>query len=461
MDRQASKAALYERTVITTGRAKKTEGAPAGLRFTRSDVEAISAKNHEPVWLAQRRLAAWQTFEAAPYPTLQDEAWRRTDIRPFNMGDIRLPSLNGRGPARRVPAYLRRPLVGRQPGGLLVINHGQVEETDLALEFRERGVIFADFLTAARSHGDLLQKFVGRAVKPEDGKFAALAAALVQTGVFLYVPPGVELDLPLHSVIWSPGAGTSFFTHVLVVLDEGARATYVHETASPTTEGQALHAGALELVVGDRAHLTCVELQSWGKHVWNFTHERARLGRDSHLGWIFGAIGTRLTKSFMTADLDGQGSQAFMSGFYFADGEQHLDHDTQQNHHAPHATSDFLFKGALKDKSRSVWQGMIFVAPGAQKTDGYQANRNLVLSKEARADSIPGLEILADDVRCTHGATVGQIDQEHVFYLMSRGLPRSDAEKIVVDGFFDPVMQRIPFDGVRKRLKKAIVDKMG
>jgi len=149
-----------------------------------------------------------------------------------------------------------------------------------------------------------------------------------------------------------------------------------------------------------------------------------------------------------------------MSGFYFAEGDQHLDHETQQNHNAPHTTSDLLFKGALRDQSRSVWQGMIYVAPGAQKTDGYQANRNLVLSKAARADSIPGLEILADDVRCTHGATVGQLEEEHIFYLMSRGMPRAEAEKVLVDGFFDPIMQRIAFEGVITRLKKQILQKM-
>jgi Fe-S cluster assembly protein SufD len=149
-----------------------------------------------------------------------------------------------------------------------------------------------------------------------------------------------------------------------------------------------------------------------------------------------------------------------MSGFYFTDGKQHLDHDTQQNHLAPHTTSDLLFKGALKDSSRSVWQGMIYVAPGAQKTDGYQANRNLVLSPKARADSIPGLEILADDVRCTHGATVGKIDPDSIFYLLSRGIPYDEAEHLIVEGFFDPIMQRIPFDGVRKRFQQAIVSKM-
>jgi Fe-S cluster assembly protein SufD len=150
-----------------------------------------------------------------------------------------------------------------------------------------------------------------------------------------------------------------------------------------------------------------------------------------------------------------------MSGFYFTDGDQHLDHDTQQNHLARNTTSDLLFKGALKDQSRSVWQGMIYVAPGAQKTDGYQANRNLVLSNQARADSIPGLEILADDVRCTHGATVGKIDPDPIFYLLSRGIPYPQAERLIVEGFFAPIMQRIQFDGVRQRFQQAIMEKMG
>ena len=155
-----------------------------------------------------------------------------------------------------------------------------------------------------------------------------------------------------------------------------------------------------------------------------------------------------------------QGSTGRMSGFYFTDHDQHLDHDTQQNHLAPHTTSDLLFKGALLHESRSVWQGMIYVAPGAQKTDGYQANRNLVLSRKARADSIPGLEILADDVRCTHGATVGKIDQDQVFYLRARGIPKKEAERLIVEGFFDPIMQRIPFEGVRERFQEAIEEKM-
>jgi Fe-S cluster assembly protein SufD len=221
-----------------------------------------------------------------------------------------------------------------------------------------------------------------------------------------------------------------------------------------------MHAGIVEIKVMDGASLKFVELQSWGQNVWNFSHERVRVERDGNLDWIFGAIGSHLTKNFSELDLAGQGSSGRMSGFYFTDGLQHLDHDTQQNHFAPNTTSDLLFKGALKGKSRSVWQGMIYVAPGAQKTDGYQANRNLVLSNAARADSIPGLEIMADDVRCTHGATVGKMEQEPLFYLKSRGIPQKEAELLMVEGFFDPIMQRIPFEGVRERFQEAILEKM-
>jgi Fe-S cluster assembly protein SufD len=246
-----------------------------------------------------------------------------------------------------------------------------------------------------------------------------------------------------------------------VLVDEGASVTYVHEATSPDEpQGSAMHAGLVEIQVMQGASLRFVELQSWGRSVWNFSHERARVERDGSLDWIFGAIGSHLTKNFTELDLAGQGASGRMSGFYFTDGSQHLDHDTQQNHLAPNTTSDLLFKGALKGRSRSVWQGMIYVAPGAQKTDGYQANRNLVLSDGARADSIPGLEILADDVRCTHGATVGKLEEEPIFYLMSRGIPRPEAEKIVVEGFFDPIFQRIPFEGVRERFQDYIAAKM-
>jgi Fe-S cluster assembly protein SufD len=171
--------------------------------------------------------------------------------------------------------------------------------------------------------------------------------------------------------------------------------------------------------VGEGANLKFIEMQSWGKNVWNFSHERARLDKNANLDWIIGAMGSHLTKSFMDVDLIGQGAKAKVSGIYFTDDVQHLDLDTQQNHMEPSTTSDLLFKGAVKDHSYSIWQGMIYVARGSQKADGYQANRTITLSSSARADSIPGLEILADDVRCTHGVSVGKVDPEQIFYLQT------------------------------------------
>jgi Fe-S cluster assembly protein SufD len=353
-----------------------------------------------------------------------------------------------------------KPLIADQHGGQIVITPGNVK-VDLDEKLARKGVIFTDLKTAEQKYPDLLTKMIGKTVNVEEGKFSALAGAFAQNGVVLYVPKGVVVDEPLHSVLWGPGTDLAHVSHILVLVDEGASVTYMHEAASPDIKGAtSMHAGLVEIQVMQDASLKFVELQSWGRHVWNFSHERIRVERGGNLDWIFGAIGSRLTKNFSELDLAGEGATGRMSGFYFTDGTQHLDHDTQQNHLAPHTTSDLLFKGALKGKSRSVWQGMIYVAPGAQKTDGYQANRNIVLSEGARADSIPGLEILADDVRCTHGATVGKLEQEPLFYLKSRGIPQAEAEKIVVEGFFDPIFQRIPFEGVRERFQQYIADKM-
>jgi Fe-S cluster assembly protein SufD len=391
-----------------------------------------------------------------PMPSLRDEAWRRTDLKD-------LPTTPGQESdgAVAVDPDLLQPLTGETKPALMVLTPGSTPRREGTERIEGQGVVFADWRAAVVGHAPLLEEYLGRLVPPAEGKFAALAAALGQEGVLVYVPPGVKVVDPLHSILWAPARAGLRVSRVLVVVDREAELTYVHESASPTEDaGGAVHAGTVELIVGDGAKLTFVELQNWGEHVWNLTHERARVGRDGRLDWIFGAVGSHLTKNFTSLDLDGQGAEGRMSGFYFADGVQHLDHDTQQNHLAPSTTSDLLFKGALVGRSRSVWQGMIYVAPGAQKADGYQANRNLLLSQQARADSIPGLEILADDVRCTHGATVGQLEAEPIFYLMTRGLPRAEAERMVVDGFFAPVLERIPFERVRDRLRAVIDAKM-
>ncbi|MCJ7584661.1 MAG: Fe-S cluster assembly protein SufD [Anaerolineales bacterium] len=428
--------------------------------------------------LREFREHAWEIFNRLPLPTTNEEAWRRTDLRSMPADQFRLPAEGAYAELPAVPADLLKPLTSDQHGGQVVLlpggsrldpSTGSPVPAALAQAghrlnpaLAQQGVIFTDLCTAERQYPELVAGMIGQIVRPEEGKFAALAGALAQNGVVLYVPKGVKVEQPLHSILWGPGEDLAHLSHILVWVDEGASVTYVHESASPSVllaSRSTLHAGIVEINVADDANLKFVELQSWGKQVWNFSHERVHVGRGGNLDWIFGAVGSRLTKNFSELDLVGDGATGRMSGFYFTDDSQHLDHDTQQNHLAPHTTSDLLFKGALKGNSRSVWQGMIYVAPAAQKTDGYQANRNLVLSPDARADSIPGLEILADDVRCTHGATVGKLEEEPLFYLKSRGIPNKDAERLIVEGFFDPIMQRIPFEGVRERFQQAILEK--
>ncbi|MDI6769766.1 MAG: Fe-S cluster assembly protein SufD [Anaerolineales bacterium] len=437
--------------IVVTTRTRRPETTAKQFAFTAAMVPGGGA-------LREFRQHAWETFNRLSLPTTAEEAWRRTDLRALPADQFRLPEDGLYKSLPAVPGELLQPLAADAHGGQIVLLPGgaSVEFTE---SLTRKGVIFTDLRSAERDHPDLLAKIMGAIVRPEEGKFAALAATLSQNGVVLYVPKGVSIDQPLHSILWGPGEDLAHLSHILVWVDEGASVTYVHESASPDKSGAALHAGIVEIKVADGASLKLVELQSWGRQVWNFSHERAQVGRDANLDWIFGAVGSRLTKNFSDLDLVGEGATGRMSGFYFIDGIQHLDHDTQQNHLAPHTTSDLLFKGALKGSSRSVWQGMIYVAPGAQKTDGYQANRNLILSQNSRADSIPGLEILADDVRCTHGATVGKLEKEPLFYLKSRGIPDKDAERLLVEGFFDPIMQRISFEGVRARFQQAIHEK--
>ncbi|MGH3995121.1 MAG: Fe-S cluster assembly protein SufD, partial [Pseudonocardiaceae bacterium] len=213
---------------------------------------------------------------------------------------------------------------------------------------------------------------------------------------------------------------------------------------------------AVELFVGQAAKLEYVSLQNLSRETWHFASHHARVERDAELVWVTGGFGSKKGKTRIQNDLAGQGATSRVTGAYFADGEQHLDYDTFQEHIGPNTTSDFAFKGALRDRARAVWRGMIRVEEGAQKTNAYQENRNLLLSKDAHADSIPGLEILANDVRCTHGATLGQVDREQLFYLMSRGLPRWEAERLIVRGFFSEILDRIELEPVRDALGAAL-----
>lgn len=432
--------------------------------FTPETFEALlAARSFEPDWMRDRRRAAFYVLLDTPLPARHDEAWRRTDFGALKLNEVEVltPAFDGKSALRGAPKSIKDAVSGKGASGVLVSSDGQIAASMLAEDLAQQGVIFTDLETALRQHSDLVEPlFMTGTVKVTDGYFAALHGAFWQGGTFLYVPRGVNVPLPLRAALWNKQRHASF-PHTLIVMEPGSRAVFIDEYASATTDRSAFNNGAVEIVVGDGAQLDYLNWQDLGRHVYNFTHERARLLRDATLHWIVAGLGARLTKSFIDVELIGEGATALMSGVYFADGHQHLDYDTEQNHRVPHTRSDLLYKGALKDEARSVWQGNIHVYPGAQRTDAYQANRNLSLSHTARADSIPGLEIEADDVRCTHGAAISQIDREEMFYLMSRGIPARMTEQLIVNGFFQPVLDRIPMDSVRARLAASFAAKMG
>jgi len=413
----------------------------------------LAARKNEPAWLTAQRRSAWQRFLDMPMPNRTEEEWMRTDIRLFKWDNYTLPqaTAGATGEASELPALLAQ---GVDLAGHIATVDSRVTRTDLDPALAKQGVIFGSLDELASKHSDLVQKHLFQTISPDVDRFAALHAAAWSGGALLYVPKGVKLDRPLHhfSQLAAGGIDTS---HLLVILEEGAEATLLSETAS-LTESNALHCGGIELVVNAGAKLRYVNLQNWGHSVWHFAHQKAVVGRGAQLQWTIGALGAKLAKVNQHVALAGRDAHAQVNGVMFTEGKQHLTYNTLQHHEAENCKSDLLYKGALQDKSRLVWRGMIKVDVGAQKTDGYQRNDNLMLSADSRADSIPGLEIEADDVRCTHGATAGRVDEEQIFYCQSRGLTRKEAIRTVVTGFFQQVFDRITIDSVREALGEAI-----
>ena len=423
-------------------------------------VRAHSASRHEPAWMLNFRLAAWQTFESLPWPKATDEPWRRTRLTGFDLKKFKTHAVSsGRRQKSDLSALLQEELGEMESAASIIFEDGAVRFQEERQNLAEGGILFLDLASAVESHPELVQKyFMTQAVKPGQNKFTALHAALWDTGTLVYVPANARAVLPLQVILSQANDGSGSYHHTLLVTEKGAEITVVDELLGAQN---GLQVGVVELIIGDGSVVRYVNLQDFDHSAWNFLTGRAVLHRDADLRWIQVSWGSRLTKAFLDVELAEPGGHAELLGIYFPTGTQHIDHQTLQIHTAPHCFSDLLFNGALKDKSRSVYMGVIKVAKGAQKTDAYQRNGNLILDGSARADSIPGLEIESDDVRCTHGATASQVEPEYVFYLMARGLTRPQAERMIVQGFFQAVLDRVPVESVVRKLETVIERKIG
>jgi Fe-S cluster assembly protein SufD len=443
--------------------ADTTIAAPAHGAFTHDQVEILSTRKDEPDWLRDARRGAYGAFADAPMPTTRLEDWRYTDIGRMLALDA-LAFAEERGPvaaAASLPDGLRAIV---EESGETSARLAQVDAStiyrELSAGLTDRGVIFTSLEAAVRDHPELVRRYYGTAVTVEDGKFAAMNGAYWSGGIFVYVPKDVRLEVPLRSYRWMTEGGTAAFSRLLVVAEPGASFTVVDELASEDAGKQALSVGAAEIFAEEGAQVTYVAIQRWGRGVVHLSTDRLVAGRDARITTLYTSLGGDVTRADVQCRLRQPGSHVDMLGLYIAEDDQHFDHETLQDHLAPHASSNLLFKGALMDAGRSVFRGLIRVHPDAQRTDAYQTNRNLILSDRARADSLPNLEIQADDVRCSHAATVGQLDEEELFYLLSRGIHRAEAVRLVVFGFFAEVLEQLESEGVRGELLRAVQGKL-
>jgi Fe-S cluster assembly protein SufD len=382
------------------------------------------------------RAEALDRYRELPVPDTTEEHWRFTDLRGFD------PDSFGQGRGQTPDVSVQSMLA------LDVAAEAVVTETGIEITKAPDQIRFEPL--------DEAHERLGSLVGWEDDKFAAHNAAAWQHGLLVHVPGGLELERPLFVRVVDAVEGGSLFWRLLVVAEEGSRFSLVEEYSSLSPDQTGYFNGVTELFVEQGAKLEYVSLQNLSRETWHFASHHARVERDAELDWVSGGFGSRRGKVRSQNDLAGPGATSRVTGAYFADGEQHLDYDTFQEHMAPDTESDFAFKGALRDTATVVWRGMIRVERDAQKTNAYQECRNLMLSPTAHAVPIPGLEILANDVRCTHGATVGRVDREQLFYLMARGLPRAEAERLIVRGFFQDVLDRIELEPVREAVTSAL-----
>jgi Fe-S cluster assembly protein SufD len=438
----------------------ETAGSAGASGYSEATVRALSASRSEPEWMLAFRLEAWRLFEALPWPKPTDEPWRRTRLTGFNLKHFKPHATSsGRVERAELDEMIQHELTETDSSASLVFEDGAVRFSQANVDLEATGIIFTDLVTALQQYPELVrQYFMTKAVTPGHNKFTALHAAMWDSGSFVYVPANARSILPLQVILNQASAGVGNYHHTLLVTETGSEITLVDDLLGAK---DGLQVGVVELIVGNSSVVRYMNLQDFDHSAWNFLTGRAVLGRDADLRWIQVSWGSRLTKAFLDLDMLDTGTHAELLGIYFPTGSQHIDHQTLQIHRAPHCFSDLLFNGALKNKARSVYMGVIQVHKNAQKTDAYQRNGNLILDPTARADSIPGLEIEADDVRCTHGATAAQVEEEYVFYLMARGLSRPQAERMIVQGFFQAVLDRVPVESVVHKLERVIERKIG
>jgi Fe-S cluster assembly protein SufD len=410
-----------------------------------------------PDWLIQRRVAAAEKLATIEWPTAEQEIWRYSRIAELDLARYRpfVESELGQPGDERAPGGGPWAAEAGRHAGLLVVHDGRVVHHELDPALEAKGVRVCGIATCDEAE---VGEIVGSVSRSSEDAFTVLHDAFLAGGAFIKVPAGVVIEDPILVLHWCDGDGRASFPHTVVTLGEGAEATVLDRFGSPETDH--LVDAVTELIVGDNAHLRYLSVQEHGSRTWHLGLQRALVGRDATLKTSAVVLGGDYARLRSESVLQGEGAESNQLAVYFADGTQMLDFRTLQDHDAPRTRSDLLFKGAVEDDARSVYSGLVHLRKSAQKSNASQTNRNLVLTEGASAESIPNLEIEANDVKCSHASTVGPIDDDQLYYLESRGIPPEDAERLIVLGFFDDVLERLPVSALSQGLRRSVVEKL-
>src|SRR5213593_964305 len=411
-----------------------------------------------PEWFRDRQRAAWKQFESLPNPTRKDQTWRFSNVGLLDLAKFKV---GGTLTEEERDAILERSRGLDEVAGRMVFAGDQLIERDvISDQLKKRGVIFQSLERAMVEHADLFRKhFMSQPATLGSARFAALHQALVSSGTFLYVPRGVEIELPVEIFHWLNGENASVFPHLLLVTDELAKVTVIEHFCSLDPQSPGFACGVNDLIAGPGAKVTYVCAQNWADNVVALQMNTTTVDHDASTTSLNLHLGSRYSRFESLSRLIGEGGRSDLLAVSVAKDQQEFDARTLQDHISPHTASDLLYKNALDDRARSIFGGLIRVEPHAHFADAYQKVRNLLLSDDAEANSMPGLEILADNVRCTHGATSGQVEEDQLFYLRSRGIPTKVAQRLLVTGFLDEVIQRLNHPAIGDHLHRLIEEK--
>jgi Fe-S cluster assembly protein SufD len=413
-----------------------------------------------PDWFREQQAAAWGKFESIPRPTRKDQPWRFSNVDLLDLAPFKVSPALSDDDRANVLKYSRG--LDEFAARLIFAGDQLIERNVVSDDLKKRGVIFQPLERAMIEHADLFRKyFMSQPAVLGSAKFAELHKALVSNGTFLFVPRGVEIEQPIEIFHWLRGEGVSVFPHLLLITDELAKVTVVEHFRSCDPRAAGFACGVNDLIAGPGAKVTYVCAQNWGENVVALQMNTTTVDHDASAMSLNLNLGSKYSRFESLSRLVGEGARSDLLAVAVATNEQEFDSRTLQDHISPHTASDLLYKNALDDRARCTFGGLIRVEPHAHFTDAYQKVRNLLLSDDSEANSMPGLEILADNVRCTHGATSGQINEDEMFYLRSRGIPTKTAQRLLVSGFLNEVIQRLDHPAIAEHLRSLIDRKFG